>query len=573
MREFLLQCRKYFAYAAFLSLFVNLLMLTLPLFMLQVFDRVITSGSTETLVMLTMAALGAFLVHMGLDGMRSRILLGAGVALDGLTGPTVVNGLMSNGAQPVNNQFTAGLRDVSVIRAFLTGPGIVSLFDAPWAPIYLAIIFVFHPVLGIVATLGAAALFGLGYLNERLTRTPLDLMSGATRRASRYMDAGLRNAEVTNALGMVGDVVARWEKLNAVVIGHMVEADRLGAWIRGFSRYFRLSLQILMLGIGAYLVIQDHVSSGIMMAGTLLLSRALSPVESAIHTWKAFIEARESYARLNDLLASVPRNLQRTELPPPKGRLEVERISFAFPKTDRMVVTGVNFALEAGESMGLIGPSAAGKSTMARLLTGIWRPVSGAVRLDGADVSKWPRDQLGPHIGYIPQDVELFAGTVGENIARLKPDAQSADIVAAAHRAHAHEMIARLPHAYDTEVGEGGINLSAGQRQRVALARALFGNPRFVILDEPNANLDAEGEEALGQTLRELKRAGVTTITISHRPSLLSHVDKLAVMKDGKLELFGPRAEIAQRLQGKAPGPAAAGAPELAPVPIAGRKQ
>jgi len=569
MREFLRQCRRYFLYAAMFSLFVNLLMLTLPLYMMQVFDRVISSGSTETLVMLTMAALGAFLIHMAMDGLRTRLLLGAGVALDGLAGPTVVNGLLATGAQPgAANAFTASLRDVAVIRGFLTGVGIVSLFDSPWVPIYLAIIFIFHPLLGIIATLGAAALFAMGYANEKLTREPLDQMSGATRRASRYIDAGLRNAEVANALGMVDDVVRRWGSMNDKVIEYMVIADGRASWIRGVSRFMRLSLQILMLGIGAYLVIQQHVSSGIMMAGTLILSRALSPVESAIHSWKGFVDAREAYARLNEMLAGAPKSQQRTELPAPKGRLEVERVNFAFPKQDRMVLMGMTFVLEPGESMGLIGPSAAGKSTLARLLTGIWRPLSGVVRLDGADVSTWPRDQLGPYIGYVPQDVELFSGTVGENIARLRKDARSEDIIKAAQRAHAHEMIARLPNAYDTEVGEGGGILSAGQRQRVALARALFGDPRVVILDEPNANLDGEGEEALGQTLKELKRDGVTTITISHRPSLLSHVDKLLVVKDGKPEMFGPRADVVSRLtiKGGAPGP------DLTPVPIAGRK-
>lgn len=572
MREFLLQCRKYFYYAAFLSLFVNMLMLTLPLYMMQVFDRVISSQSPETLIMLTIAALGAFMVHMLLDGLRSRILLGAGVALDSMAGPSVVTGLLATGGQPSANQFTAGLRDVAMLRGFLTGPGIMSLFDSPWVPIYLGIIFVFHPLLGLIATLGAMVLFLLGYANERFTREPLHLMSGASRQAGRYIDAGLRNAEVTNALGMVEELVGRWQAMNTQVIEHMVESDRRAAWIRGASRYFRLSLQILMLGIGAYLVIQDHVSSGIMMAGTLILSRALSPVESSIHSWKGFVEAREAYARLNELLAGTPKSLQRTELPAPKGKLEVERVNFAFPKQDRMVVQGVSFALEPGESLGLIGPSAAGKSTMARLLMGIWRPLSGAVRLDGADVSRWPRDQLGPHVGYVPQDVELFSGTVGENIARLRRDAKAEDIISAAQRANVHELIARLPHAYDTEVGEGGVNLSAGQRQRVALARALFGNPRFIVLDEPNANLDSEGEEALARTLRELKRAGVTTITISHRPSLLAHVDKLLVMKEGKLEMFGPRSEIASRLQVKPGGPAAGAGPDLAPVPITGRK-
>jgi PrtD family type I secretion system ABC transporter len=567
MEKFLKQCKSYFIHAAFFSLFINLLMLTLPLYMLQVFDRVITSRSGETLLMLTLAAVFAFMAHGALEILRSRLLLGAGIALDALAGPPVLTGVLASAARGGENSYVSGLRDVAIVRAFLTGSGINALFDSPWVPIYLTVIFVFHPVLGVLATLGAATLFVLAYLNEKFTRAPLDEMSRASRRAGRYIDAGIRNAEVVSALGMLASLNRRWQKLNGKVIDANVIASVRGSYFSGLTRFLRMLLQILMLGVGAMLVIRQHVSPGIMIAGTLILSRALSPVETAIHTWKGFVEARDSYWRLQQLLAEAPAPEKSTELPPPSGQLEVERVIYTFPGQDRPVIKGVSFRLAAGESLGLIGPSAAGKSTLARLLIGIWRPQSGAVRLDGADVSVWPRYSLGPNIGYLPQDVELFSGTVGENIARLGT-ASDVSIIEAAQRAHAHEMIMRLPRAYDTEIGESGAQLSAGQRQRIGLARALFGRPRFVVLDEPNSNLDHEGEEALARTLRELAAEKVTVVTISHRPSILAHADKLCVLRDGQVELFGPRAEVTARMAARAPQPAE----PPAPVALAGRQ-
>ncbi len=567
MRKFLVRCRVYFAYAVLFSFFANILMLTLPIYMMQVFDRVISSRSVETLVMLSIMAMGGLFAHMLLELFRSRLLSGAGLALDGMAGPAVVAGVLNVGARPGSNQAVSSLRDVALVRSFLTGQAVFALFDAPWVPIYLGVIFMFHPTLGVIATLGAIALFGLAYINEKLTRTPLEEMQKETRRAGRYIDSGMRNAEVAGALGMIPSIIVRWKHLNDRVVDAQARADRLGGMLKGITRLIRLSLQILMLGVGAWLVISQHLSPGVMMAGTLILSRALSPIESAIQTWKSFVEARGGYARLNELLAPSKFEVESaTPLPAPTGRVEVDRITFGIQGQDRMIIKSVSLSLMPGEHLGLIGPSAAGKSTLARLLTGVWRPSSGVVRLDGADVSKWPREQLGPHIGYVPQDVELFLGTVGENIARLRQDAPAGEIIEAAQRAHAHDMIVRLPKAYDTEVGEAGSELSAGQRQRVALARALFGRPRFIVLDEPNSNLDAEGEEALAQTLRDLKRDGATVITISHRPSLLAHVDKLLVLKDGQVEMFGPRAEVVARLNSRGPGA------DTPPVSIAGRK-
>jgi PrtD family type I secretion system ABC transporter len=547
MKEYLLRCRIYFLYAGIFSLFVNLLMLTLPLYMLQVFDRVITSRSLETLMMLTIAAISALLIMMLLDMLRGRLLLGAGVALDELAGPAVITGLLQAGVKPGTNTFIAGLRDVATLRGFLTGNSVISLFDSPWAPIYIAIIFLFHPLLGWVALFGAVILFVLGYINEKITREPLDELSKASRKASSYIDAGLRNAEVLNALGMLQDLTRRWQQMNARVINPQVKASGRGAIINGCTKFLRLAIQILCLCIGAYLVIQQHVTTGVMMAATLLLARALAPVESAIVTWKGLVDARQSYHSLNELLADVKIQDATMKLPVPQGRLEVERALFSIPGSDRMVLRGVSFTLEPGESLGLIGPSAAGKSTLARLITGVWRPDSGSVRLDGADVSVWPREQLGPHIGYLPQDVELFAGTVADNIARLREPDNSAVLTAAEH-AYVHDLILRLPKGYDTDIGPGGMALSGGQRQRVALARALYGKPRLVVLDEPNASLDSEGEDALVKTMQRLHDDGVTVIIISHRPSLLAAVDKLLVLREGQVEAYGPRNEIMQRV-------------------------
>jgi PrtD family type I secretion system ABC transporter len=566
MLQFLRHCRGYFIHAAFFSLFINMLMLALPLYMLQIFDRVITSRSAETLVMLTIAALFAFFLHMLFELLRKRLLLGAGIALDGLAGPRVLDGVLRNAVRADRNDFLGGMRDVAVLRGFLTGSSITSLFDIPWVPVFIGLIFFFHPLLGFLALSGAIVILLIALLNEKLVRKPLDEMSQETRRAGRYIDAGVRNAEILNALGMRRELLKHWQDMNAGVIDAQVRASRYSDFLAGLTRFLRLGLQILMLATGAMLVIRQHVSPGIMIAATLILARALAPVELAIHTWKNFVDAREAHGRLNALLGAVVEREQHTELPAPSGRVTVERAVFGIRGQVQPIIKGVSFQLEPGEFMGLIGPSAAGKSTLARLMMGIWRPTQGTVRLDGADVSSWPRESLGPHLGYLPQDVELFAGTVGQNIARLTQAGPEA-IIDAARRAHAHDMILRLPEGYDTDIGDGGAVLSAGQRQRIALARAVFGRPALVVLDEPNANLDRDGEDALESTLRLLKREGVTLVVITHRPSLLANADKLLVLRDGQVELFGPRAEVVPRI---VPGGGVQAG--IAPVKIAGQQ-
>jgi PrtD family type I secretion system ABC transporter len=508
---------------------------------------VLSSRSEETLVMLSVGALLALAMMAALDMLRARLLAACGVALDRWLGPSVLQGLLDQTARLGGAEHLNGLRDVGTLRGFLVGAGVIALFDAPWLPLFLVLITLFHPLLGAVALAGAALMLLLAVLNERLTRAPLELVLAAGRRAGRFIDASTANAETVSALGMQRAVTRRWQALNEAALREQVAASGLGATFSGLTKFTRQFIQMAMLGVGAYLVIAQHLSAGVMIAATIILGRALAPVEMLVAGWRNLVEVRAAWRRLEKLFATNPPVQAGTALPAPRGDLAVERVVYAFPGAARPALRGVSFSLPAGESLGVIGPTAAGKSTLARLIVGVWKPVSGAVRLDGADVSTWQREQLGAHVGYVPQAVGLFAGTVAENIARLA-EADAAAVIRAAQSAHAHEMILRLPKGYDTEVGESGAALSPGQRQRIALARALYGEPRLVVLDEPNANLDVEGDDALVRAMNDLKSAGVTVVVIAHRPSLLASMDKLLVLKDGVAEMFGPRAEITARV-------------------------
>jgi PrtD family type I secretion system ABC transporter len=547
VRDLVARFSAFFVYAALFSLAINVLLLVPPLYMLQVFDRVLASRSEETLLVLTIAALGALLVMALLDVLRARLLAAAGAALDRRLGPRVIDGLLARSARQGAQEHVHGLRDAAALRAFFGGAGLLALFDAPWLPLFLLIIYLFHPVMGAVALGGALLMLALAALNELLTRKPLDAAQAQARRAGRFIDANLRNAEVVSALGMLPAVTRRWSELNDAALREQLRAARIGGAFSGTTRFARQVIQLAMLGVGAYLVVHQHLTPGVMIAATILLSRALAPVESLVAGWRNLVEARGAWRRLAELLAGSPPQAAPTELPAPAGALDAERVMFGLKGAERPIIRGVSFSLQPGEALGLIGPSASGKSSLARLLVGVWKPLAGVVRLDGADVASWPRERLGPHIGYLPQDVELFAGTVAENIARLG-EPQPTEVIRAAQRAHVHELILRLPAGYDSEIGEGGQALSPGQRQRIGLARALYGAPRLVVLDEPNANLDHEGEEALLRTLRALRAEGVTVIIVAHRPSLLRGVDKLLVLRDGAIDMLGPRAEVMARL-------------------------
>jgi PrtD family type I secretion system ABC transporter len=545
VRALVSRLRPLFFYAGLFSLAINLLLLVPPLYMLQVFDRVLASRSGETLAVLTIAAVVALFVMALLDVLRAWLLAAGGAMLDRNLGPRVLDGVLVQTAKVSGAGYLNGLRDVNTLRTFFSGTGLLTLFDAPWLPFFLLVIFLFHPVLGAVATVGAVLMVVLAWLNERLTREPLERAQTEARRASRFIDTNVRNAEVVNALGMLPAVTRRWARLNDAVLAEQARAMRRGNFFSGSTKFTRQFIQLAMLAAGAYLVVAQDVTAGVMIAATILLGRALAPVETLVAGWRSLVEARSAWRRLDQLLKDMPPPEPSTELPAPKGKLEVEKVVFGFK--DKAIVRGVSFALEPGEALGLVGPSASGKSTLARLLVGVWKPLAGAVRLDGADVAAWPRESLGPHIGYLPQDVELFGGTVAENIARLgEPDA--AAVIRAAQRAHVHDLILRLAKGYDSDIGESGQTLSPGQRQRIALARALYGNPRLVVLDEPNANLDHEGEEALLRALQLLKTDGVTVVIIAHRPALLRSADKMLVLREGQVERFGARAEIMERI-------------------------
>ena len=558
---FVARLRPFVLLAAAASLLLNLALLMPSIYMMQVFDRVFSSRSMETLVMLSALAVFALALGYCMDVVRSRALGWAGRSLDRRLSPAALASVLREAAGVTGRANTDVLRDIAQLRTFLSGTGVQALFDAPWLPIYILVICLMHPLLGLLAALGACMLVALGMLNERLMRGRADRALRYSRETTRHADALTRNAEVIIGMGMTHAAVASWEMRHTQLLDAQAQIGNASSRLSAVARSTRQGLQIAMLALGAWLVIDQHASPGIMVAATILLGRALQPVEQLIGGWKVLVEARGAWQRLSERSTGQATHTA-LELPAPIGRLEVERAIFSAVPMRPPLIKGVAFTLEAGESLGVIGPSASGKTTLIRLILGIWKPQAGVIRLDGADISRWDRDALGQHIGYLPQDVELFGGTVAQNIARLGP-IDSEQVVAAAQLAHAHEMILRLPEGYETQIGDAGATLSGGQRQRIAFARALYGNPRLVVLDEPNANLDAQGETALAAALVELKNRGVTTIMVGHRPALMSQLDKLAVMNDGVLEAFGPAAAVLQKMR-----PVIAGPNRLTPVTV-----
>lgn len=538
------QIRPFIRHAAFASLLLNLALLAPALYMLQVFDRVFASGSIETLVMLSIPVLVLLVLGYCVDAARARTLAAAGRRVESCLAPEALASqleLRASGGRADDDP----LRDVGQLRKLLASPGVVALFDAPWVPVYLLIITLMHPLLGAVATLGGLLLFGLGVLTEHSTRRHAEQAVTATRATQRQAQALLRNAESVVAMGMTSAALADWQGRCDEQHREQERLAHASARLAAMARIARQALQALALGIGAWLVIGREASPGIMIAATILLGRALQPIELLVGGWKAMIEARAAWRRLAE--CRLRSRETKLALPAPQGRLEVEGLTYAFAADRSPLLRGVSFAVHPGESVGIVGASACGKTTLLRLLTGIRVAQAGKVRLDGADISRWDREQLGRAIGYLPQDVELFAGSVGANIARLQtPDPEA--VIRAAQLARAHDLILRLPDGYDTDIGEGGQLLSAGQRQRVALARALYGNPRLLILDEPNANLDEEGDAALAAALAELKTRRVTVIVVTHRRGLISRLDRLAMLRNGKIEAFGATEAVLARL-------------------------
>ena len=544
LRNSLEACRAYFLYAALFSAAVNILLLTPIIYMLTVYDRVVASGSMSTLLMLTLLMVALLLAVGGFEWVRSSILIGASNRLEQLLRKRVsdatfkraliTGGLISN-AQP--------LSDLTSLRQFMTGNGLFAFFDAPWFPIYIFVMFLFHPWFGVAGILAGAVMVLLALANNSATDALLKEANEKSNQANSRFQSSLRNSEVVAALGMSEDVAKSQNKLNDEVLEKQTEASRKSAMLNGLSKSFRLISQSLLLGLGAYLALNQEISPGMMIAGSLLLGRARAPIDMLVGTWKGFSLATAQYSRLKDLLEKIPLQRDKMSLPAPAGILSVEQATVVPPGSRNPVVRGVSFELQAGEMLGIVGPSASGKSTLARALLGIWPTYAGKVRLDGADISSWDRIELGPHVGYLPQDIELFDGTIAENIARFR-EASSDDVVAAAQLAGVHELILRLPQGYDTKIGSTGGALSGGQRQRIALARAVFGSPKYLILDEPNSNLDDQGEKELVLALNRIKSSGCTTLVITHRTMILQCVDKMLVLKEGQCAAFGPKNDV-----------------------------
>ena len=551
LRVSLEACRTYFLYAALFSAAVNILLLTPVIYMLTVYDRVVASGSMSTLLMLTLLMIALLLSVGGFEWVRSSILIAASNRLEQtlrkrVSDATFKRALLTGGlvsdAQP--------LADLTSLRQFLTGNGLFAVFDAPWFPIYIFVMFSFHPWFGIAGILCGAVMVVLAFANNSATDSLLQAANEKSNQANSKFQRSLRNSEVVAALGMSEDVAKSQNKLNDEVLEKQTEASRKAAALNGLSKSFRLISQSSLLGLGAYLALNQEISPGMMIAGSLLLGRALAPIDMLVGSWKGFSLATAQYNRLKELLERIPSEREKMNLPAPSGSLTVEQVTVIPPGSRNPVVRGVSFELQAGEMLGIVGPSASGKSTLARALLGIWPAYAGKVRLDGADIQSWDRIELGPHIGYLPQDIELFDGTIAENIARFR-EIQSDEVIAAAQLAGVHELILKFPQGYDTHIGSSGGALSGGQRQRIALARAVFGSPKLLILDEPNSNLDDQGEKELVQALNRIKLNGCTTLVITHRTMILQCVDKMLMLKDGQLAAFGPRNDVLAALQKK----------------------
>jgi PrtD family type I secretion system ABC transporter len=538
-------CRNAFIGVGVMSCAINVLYLTGSIFMLEVYDRVLPSRSVPTLIGLAILAGGMYLAQGILDLIRGRILGRIGTALDEILNRRVfdamvrlplIMGARNEGLQP--------LRDLDAVRSFLSGMGPGAFFDLPWLPFYLAICFAFHFMIGVTALVGAIILVGLTLATEYMSREPAQQATGLAARRNDLAATSRRNAEVVVAMGMSERLTSRWSAANEKYLaGHQRASDVAGG-LGAISKVLRMTLQSAVLGVGAYLVIHQEATAGVIIAGSILSARALAPVDLAIAHWRSFVAARQSWHRLNRLLEQLPVRSAQTLLQDPSSRLSVETISIVPPGDQKIIVQEVSFALEAGHGLGIIGPSGSGKSSLVRTLVGVWQPFRGKVRLDGAALDQWSPDVLGRHIGYLPQDVELFAGTVAQNISRFDPEASSDGIIAAAKEAGVHQLIIKMRDGYDTQVGEQGAALSAGQAQRVALARALYGDPFLIVLDEPNSNLDTEGDEALTRAIRGARERGAIVVVVAHRPVGIEAVDQLLVLKDGRVQAFGPKETV-----------------------------
>ena len=539
------RCRGAFFGIGVFTALINVLMLTGPLFMLQIYDRVLPSRSMPTLVGLAILMAALFAIQGLLDGIRARVLQRIGLSIDNLLSGRVFDAVLrlplrmrggGDGLQP--------MRDLDQIRNFMGGGGPSAFFDLPWMPLYIFVCFMFHPLIGYAAIGGAVLIVLISLSAELLSRAPANTSARLAGPRNAALEAGRRNAEAVAAMGMGHRLRDRWQATNSEYLESQQRAADRTSGLGSLARSTRMVVQSLVLGLGAYLVIYGEATAGVIIASSILVSRALAPVEFAVAHWRGFVATRLGWRRLNDLFAALPEQSTSLQLPKPEKSLSVEHVSAVPPGGTRLVVQDINFALEAGRALGVIGPSGSGKTSLARLIVGAWQPVRGTVRLDGAAIDQWAPERFGEHIGYLPQDVELFGGTVADNIARFEVDPSSTDVIKAAKAAGVHDLILALPDGYETQLGEGGSALSAGQQQRIALARALYGEPFLVVLDEPNSNLDAPGEEALTDAIVGVRRRGGIVVVIAHRPSAIAAVDQVLAMANGRQRAFGPKDEV-----------------------------
>lgn len=546
--EVLLSFKQAFRSIGVFSAVINGLMLMPAIYMLQLYDSVLTSRNEMTLLMLTLIVIGAYIFLGALEYVRSFILIRVGAKLDLKLNKRVYTAAFEQSLKHGESNAGQALKDLTNIRQFMTGNALFAFFDAPWFPIYIFVIFMFHPWLGIFALVGTTILIVLAYINEKISRKPLDDANTMAVVSTNMASNNLRNAEVIEAMGMLPNLQARWNKLHSRFLNLQAEASEKAGIVTAISKSTTVALQSLMLGLGALLVLANEISPGMMIAASILMGRAIAPVQLLINVWKQFGGARIAYERLTKLLEHHPAREPGMTLPKPTGAITVENITAAPPGSRIPVIRGLNLSLSAGEVLGIVGPSGSGKSTLARLLVGVWPAAAGKVRLDGADVYLWNKEELGPHIGYLPQDIELFSGTVSENIARFgEVDAEK--VILAAQRAGVHQMILNMPAGYDTKLGDGGAGLSGGQKQRIGLARAMYDDPAFIVLDEPNSNLDDVGEQALLHALIDLRKRRKTIVLITHRSSVISVTDKLLVLQEGVARLFGPTKTVLAELK------------------------
>ena len=545
-------CKSAFIWAAFFSMVINILQLVPTIFMLQVYDRVVPTGNKSTLLMLTLLMVVLFLTMGSLEWVRSQILVRVSTRLETLLNKRLFQvsykQALFSGGQSASGQ---ALDDLTSLRQFLTGNGLFAFFDMPWIPIYIALLFVFHTLYGFAGIVTSILLIIVAIIQENATAKLLAEANSLAITGRSLVNKNLRNAEVIESMGMLKNIQSRWVLGSDQILILQATASSRAGLINGLSKLIRISSQSLILALGAYLVIENEITAGLMLGGSILLGRAVAPIDMMIGSWKGFINARGQYRRLNTMLIQIPADSPKMPLPAPVGLFHLESAEVTPPGATQPILKGISLAINIGDVIGVIGPSGCGKSTFARALLGIWPTSKGKIRLDGAEVSNWNRHELGPYIGYLPQDIELFEGSISENIARFG-DVNPDKIVAAAKMADVHNLILQFPKGYDTIIGANGGNLSGGQRQRIGLARALYGDPVIVVLDEPNSNLDEQGEYALGQAIQLLKQKKTTIVVITHRNNVLNNVDKLLILQDGLLSVYGPKDQVIAHLQQQA---------------------